>query len=199
MHTTRTDERHARTTASITTGLLVGLGAALLAALVAGCSGQAAPPPGTITASAPATTPAEPPPTPDPSPPTPRPAPAPAIAVPRELVGTWQSLEQGSAQVLYQIHEDGTFERAQVMQQQRPNGTFEMSIGIAGRITVDDSTLTVTPQRGVQTLHDPDSPSGSYDNQPVTDLSAEVYRWGMRGDQFVLVNQFGPVAYERVQ
>jgi hypothetical protein len=118
--------------------------------------------------------------------------------VPKQLVGTWQSLEQGSAQVLYVIHPDGTFERAQVMQQQRANGTLDMQIGIAGEINVDGRTFTVTPRRGVETLHDPDTPSGSYDNQPVTDLSVEVYQWGMQGDQFVLVNEFGPVAYARV-
>jgi len=44
-----------------------------------------------------------------------------------------------------------------------------------------------------------DSPSGSYDNQPVTDLTPEVYQWGMQDDRFTLVNEYGPVTYARVE
>ena len=125
------------------------------------------------------------------------PAPVPdAASVPGELAGTWQSLDQGSAEVLYTFRPDGRFERAEVMMQSRSSGTFEFDIGTTGVADVTGSTLTLTPQGGVQTLHDPDSPSGSYDGRPLDDLSKETYTWSREGENLVLVGRFGAVTYE---
>ena len=129
--------------------------------------------------------------------PTSSPAPVPgATSVPVELEGTWRSLDQGSAEVLYTFRPDGRFERAEVMMQSRSSGTFEFDIGTKGVVDVTGPTLTLTPQGGVQTLHDPDSPSGSYDGRPLDDLSKETYRWSREGENLVLVGRFGAVTYE---
>ncbi|WP_323095763.1 hypothetical protein [Intrasporangium sp. YIM S08009] len=117
--------------------------------------------------------------------------------VPSDLVGSWQSLDQGSAEVLYRIHEDGSFERAEVMMQPRTSGTFEMQVATKGTLSVEDGTLRVRPSGGWQTLHDPDSPSGSYDHQPLDDLSVETYQWSFDGPRLVLVGPYGAVPYER--
>ncbi len=135
--------------------------------------------------------------------PFPAPAPAPtresdATVIPRALEGTWQSLDQGSAEVLYTFSPDGRFVRAQVLMQSRTSGTFEFDIGTKGVVDVAGPTLTLTPESGVQTLHDPDSPSSSYDGRPLEDLSPETYTWSMQGDTLVLVGEFGTVAYEPV-
>jgi len=119
-----------------------------------------------------------------------------ATSVPVELEGTWRSLDQGSAEVLYTFRPDGRFERAEVMMQSRSSGTFEFDIGTKGVVDVTGPTLTLTPQGGVQTLHDPDSPSGSYDGRPLDDLSKETYRWSREGENLVLVGKFGAVTYE---
>lgn len=124
------------------------------------------------------------------------PAPVPDAVVPGELEGTWRSLDQGSAEVLYTFRPDGRFERAEVMMQSRSSGTFEFDIGTKGVVDVTGPTLTLTPQGGVQTLHDPDSPSGSYDGRPLDDLSKETYRWSREGENLVLVGRFGAVTYE---
>jgi hypothetical protein len=130
-------------------------------------------------------------------PPTSSPAPRPGeTSVPGELEGTWQSLDQGSAEVLYTFRPDGRFERAEVLMQSRSSGTFEFAIGTKGVADVAGSTLTLTPQEGVQTLHDPDSPSGSYDGRPLDDLSPETYTWSRQGEDLVLVGKFGAVTYE---
>jgi hypothetical protein len=120
----------------------------------------------------------------------------PLSSVPVELEGTWRSLDQGSAEVLYTFRPDGRFERAEVMMQSRSSGTFEFDIGTKGVVDVTGPTLTLTPQGGVQTLHDPDSPSGSYDGRPLDDLSKETYRWSREGENLVLVGRFGAVTYE---
>ncbi|KRB47104.1 hypothetical protein [Terrabacter sp. Soil810] len=115
-----------------------------------------------------------------------------------QLEGTWQSLDQGSAEVLYTFRPDGRFERAEVLMQSRSSGTFEFAIGTKGVVEVTGSTLTLKPQGGVQTLHDPDSPSGSYDGRPLDDLSPETYSWSRQGEDLVLVGKFGAVTYEPV-
>ncbi|WP_256792941.1 hypothetical protein [Terrabacter sp. Ter38] len=120
----------------------------------------------------------------------------PDAAVPGELAGTWQSLDQGSAEVLYTFRPDGRFERAEVLMQSRSSGTFEFDIGTKGVVDVTGSTLVLTPQGGTQTLHDPDSPSGSYDGRPLDDLSKETYTWSRQGENLVLVGTFGSVSYE---
>ncbi|WP_207556070.1 hypothetical protein [Intrasporangium flavum] len=117
--------------------------------------------------------------------------------VPEDLVGTWQSLDQGSAEVLYRIHPDGSFERAEVMMQQRSSGTFQMQVATKGTLSVEGRSLLVRPSGGWQSLHDPGSPSGDYDHQPLDDLSVEAYQWSFDGPHLVLVGQFGAVPYER--
>ena len=179
---------------------------------LAACGGGAPPPtpaPATVTVTqSPAPVP-RPAPTPSPAPspaPPPRPSPSPVevttpvveAVIPGELVGTWQSLDQGSAEVLYRFGPDGRFVRAQVMMQQRSSGTFEFSIGAKGVVQVRGSTLVVRPQSGVQSMHDPDSPSSSYDRRPLEDLSPETYTWSMQGDRLVLLGEYGAVPYERV-
>jgi hypothetical protein len=61
-------------------------------------------------------------------------------AVPAALVGTWQSLDQGSAEDLIEIHADGSYLRAMVLMQQRPSGMFSYSIGTRGKVEVQGRT-----------------------------------------------------------
>ena len=93
-----------------------------------------------------------------------------ASALPRGLAGTWTCLDQGSAEAMYEIHEDGTYRRARVLMQSRSSGTFTFSIGDAGTVRVKGTTLTVAPSRGAKSLSDPDSPSSNYRDRPLTDL-----------------------------
>jgi len=113
-------------------------GAAVLAFLVTSCGSPAVDPPRhvtrTVTASPSPAGPSESPssaPTDQPTE-TVRSYPSPAVgdqpaAVPTELVGTWQSVDQGSAEDL--IHADGSYLRAMLLMQQRPSGVFSFSVG----------------------------------------------------------------------
>ena len=112
-------------------------GAAVLALLVTSCGSPAAEPPRhvtrTVTASPSPAGPSESPssaPKDQPTEPVPS-YPSPAVddaagAVPAALVGTWQSLDQGSAEDLIEIHADGSYLRAMVLMQQRPSGMFSL-------------------------------------------------------------------------
>jgi hypothetical protein len=115
-----------------------------------------------------------------------------AGAVPAALVGTWQSVDQGSAEDLIEIHADGSYLRAMVLMQQRPSGIFSYTIATEGNVEVDGSTLRVVPTEGTESLTDPDSPSDSYTDQP-TDLEPEEYQWSVSGSSLFLDGEFGVV------
>jgi hypothetical protein len=117
-----------------------------------------------------------------------------AGAVPAELVGTWQSVDQGSAEDLVEIHADGSYLRAMVLMQQRPSGVFSYTIGTQGNVEVDGTTLRVVPTEGTESLTDPDSPSDSYTDQP-TDLEPEEYQWSVSGSSLFLDGEFGVVEF----
>jgi hypothetical protein len=117
--------------------------------------------------------------------------------VPRALVGTWTSLDQGSAEAMYEIHDDGTYRRARVLMQARSSGTFSFSIGDVGTIRVAGTTLTVRPIRGVKSLSDPDSPSSGYKDRPLTDLEPEPYTFSVTADRMTLTDANGSVPYAR--
>jgi hypothetical protein len=117
-----------------------------------------------------------------------------AGAVPAALVGTWQSVDQGSAEDLIEIHADGSYLRAMVLMQQRPSGMFSYTIGTTGNVEVDGTTLRVVPTEGTESLTDPDSPSDSYTDQP-TDLEPEEYQWSVSGSSLFLDGEFGVVEF----
>ena len=117
-----------------------------------------------------------------------------AGAVPAALVGTWQSVDQGSAEDLIEIHADGSYLRAMVLMQQRPSGMFSYTIGTKGNVEVDGTTLRVVPTEGTESLTDPDSPSDSYTDQP-TDLEPEEYQWSVSGSSLFLDGEFGVVEF----
>jgi hypothetical protein len=116
---------------------------------------------------------------------------------PRALVGDWRSLDQGSAEVLYSFYPDGTFERAMVLMQSRSSGTFSYSIGMTGTARVDGSRLILKPREGIKSMHDPDSASSSYQDRPLTDLTAETYTWSATEDEMSLDGTYGLVVYAR--
>ena len=115
-------------------------------------------------------------------------------ALPAALVGTWLSVDQGSAEDLIEIHADGSYVRAMVLMQQRPSGVFSYSIGTKGNVDVQGTTLRVVPTEGTESLTDPDAPSDSYTDQP-TDLTPEVYQWSVSGDSLFLDGKFGVVEF----
>jgi hypothetical protein len=115
-------------------------------------------------------------------------------AVPEALVGTWQSVDQGSAEDLIEIHRDGSYLRAMVLMQQRPSGVFSYTIGTKGNIEVQEATLRLVPTEGTESMTDPDSPSDSYTDQP-TDLTPEVYQWSASDGSLFLDGQFGVVEF----
>jgi hypothetical protein len=114
--------------------------------------------------------------------------------VPAELVGTWQSVDQGSAEDLIEIHTDGSYLRAMVLMQQRPSGVFSYSIGTKGNVDVQGTTLRVVPTEGTESMTDPDAPSDSYTDKP-TDLTPEVYQWSVSGGSLFLDGEFGVVEF----
>ena len=115
-------------------------------------------------------------------------------AVPAALVGTWQSLDQGSAEDLIEIHADGSYLRAMVLMQQRPSGMFSYSVGTKGNVEVLGTTLRLVPTEGTESLTDPDSPSESYTDQP-TDLTPQVYQWSESNGSLFLDGEFGVVEF----
>ena len=115
-------------------------------------------------------------------------------AVPAALVGTWQSLDQGSAEDLIEIHADGSYLRAMMLMQQRPSGIFSYSIGTKGNVEVQETTLRLVPTEGTESLTDPDSPSDSYTDQP-TDLTPQVYQWSTSSGSLFLDGEFGVVEF----
>ncbi len=117
-----------------------------------------------------------------------------AGAVPTTLVGTWQSVDQGSAEDLIEIHADGSYLRAMVLMQQRPSGVFSYTIATKGNVEVDGTTLRVVPTEGTESLTDPDSPSDSYTDQP-TDLAPQEYQWSVSGSSLFLDGEFGVVEF----
>jgi len=117
-----------------------------------------------------------------------------AGAVPAELVGTWQSVDQGSAEDLIEIHADGTYLRAMLLMQQRPSGVFSYSIGTKGNVDVQGTSLRIVPTEGTESMTDPDAPSDSYTEKP-TDLTPEVYEWSVSGGSLFLDGQFGVVEF----
>ncbi len=117
-----------------------------------------------------------------------------AGAVPAALVGTWQSVDQGSAEDLIEVHADGSYLRAMVLMQQRPSGMFSFTIATRGNVEVNGTTLRVVPTEGTESLTDPDSPSGSYTDQP-TDLEPQEYQWSVSGSSLFLDGEFGVVEF----
>lgn len=117
--------------------------------------------------------------------------------LPRGLAGTWTSLDQGSAEAMYELLDDGTYRRARVLMQSRASGTFSFTIGDVGTIRVSGATVTVTPSEGTTSLKDPDSPSSNYENRPLTDLTPERYTYSLSGDRLTLTDGNGAVSYQR--
>jgi hypothetical protein len=179
-------------------------GALLLVALVTSCSPPDAPSDPkaevtrTVTASPTPTEPSETPPTTAPTEPvTTDPGDGGESvtgAVPAELVGTWDSVDQGSAEDLIEIHTDGSYLRAMVLMQQRPSGMFSYTIGTKGNVEVQGTTLRLVPTEGTESMTDPDSPGDSYTDQP-TDLTPEVYQWSASNGSIFLDGEFGVVEF----
>ncbi|TKK85265.1 hypothetical protein FDA94_26735 [Herbidospora galbida] len=103
-------------------------------------------------------------------------------AFPAELLGTWQSTGAGDALLVYRFDGDGTYAHAGVLSQQRPSGVFSYEVGASGSVDVDGERLVLRPESGTTTLTDPDSPGSSYQDRPMTDLSAEEYTWALSAD-----------------
>jgi hypothetical protein len=116
-------------------------------------------------------------------------------AIPPELVGTWQSVDQGTAEDLIEMHADGSYLRATILMQQRPSGMFSFSIGAKGDIEIDGTTLRLVPTSGTESLTDPDAPSDSYTDRPLADLTPDVYEWSMSGGSLWLDGQYGVVEF----
>lgn len=121
--------------------------------------------------------------------------PDPAVALSPQLVGTWQSVDQGSAEDLIEVHADGSYLRAEVLLQQRPSGVFIFSIGTKGQVVVEGSTLRLVPTSGTASMSDPDAPSDSYTDRPLEDLTADVYQWSLSGGSLWLDGQYGVVEF----
>ncbi|MEU4513625.1 hypothetical protein AB0G05_29350 [Nonomuraea wenchangensis] len=122
----------------------------------------------------------------------------PETTFPSPLVGLWESTGQGNALLVYKFDEDGTYRHAGVLNQQRPSGVFSFEIAVKGQAEADGETLVLRPAEGTKTLRDPDSPSGSYRDRPMDDLSPERYSWRLADDVLVLTSGSGEaVSYKR--
>ena len=117
------------------------------------------------------------------------------MTFPSKLVGSWQAVDQGSADDLIELHADGSYIRAMVLMQQRPSGVFSFSIGSKGKAKVKGTTLSLAPTSGKQSMSDPDSPSSSYTNAPLDDYTPDVYRWKMSGGSLWLNGKYGLVEF----
>ncbi|MEV6598686.1 hypothetical protein AB0M36_17775 [Actinoplanes sp. NPDC051346] len=107
-------------------------------------------------------------------------------ALPATLVGSWVSTGEGNAEMIYEFDADGTYRYAGVLMQQRPSGLFSFEVGAAGTARATRTRITLRPQRGTQTLKDPDSPDGGW--QRPADTTPKVLRWRMSGDKLLLTD-----------
>jgi hypothetical protein len=119
----------------------------------------------------------------------------PPEAFPSGLVGTWQSVDQGSAEDLIEIHADGSYLRAMLLTQQRPTGVFSFSIGARGQVVVQGSSLQLAPTSGSQSMSDPDAPSASYTDRPLDDLTPDAFQWSLHGGSLWLNGKYGLVEF----
>lgn len=116
-------------------------------------------------------------------------------AVPIGLVGTWQSVDQGSAEDLIEIHADGSYLRAMLLTQQRPSGVFSFSIGSRGQVVVQGPDLQLEPTSGTQSMNDPDAPSSSYTDRPLEDLTPDAFKWSLKNGSLWLSGKYGLVEF----
>lgn len=117
------------------------------------------------------------------------------VTFPRELVGTWQSVDQGSAEDLIEIHPDGSYLRAMLLMQQRPSGVFSFSIGTTGQVVVQGATLQLAPSSGTESMSDPDAPSASYTDRALEDFTPDVFHWSLNGGSLWLNGKYGLVEF----
>ncbi|NJP92026.1 hypothetical protein HCN51_21610 [Nonomuraea sp. FMUSA5-5] len=122
----------------------------------------------------------------------------PAATFPSPLVGIWESTGPGAALLVYKFDENGTYRHAGVLNQQRASGVFSFEIAVMGQAEADGETLILRPAAGTKTLRDPDSPSSSYRDRPMDDLSPERYAWRMADGMLKLTSDSGDtISYKR--
>jgi hypothetical protein len=107
-------------------------------------------------------------------------------AVPAKLVGSWVSTGGGNAEMIYEFDADGVYRYAGVILQQRPSGVFSFEIGATGRASFTGSRLTLRPERGTQTLKDPDAADGGW-QRPIS-TEQQVLRWRMSGGRLQITD-----------
>ena len=110
-------------------------------------------------------------------------------------MGTWQSVDQGSAEDLIEIHPDGSYLRAMLLMQQRPSGVFSFSTGTTGQVVVQGATLQLAPSSGTESMSDPDAPSASYTDRALEDLTPDVFQWSVDGGSLWLNGKYGLVEF----
>ncbi|GLZ28014.1 hypothetical protein Lesp02_02040 [Lentzea sp. NBRC 105346] len=125
--------------------------------------------------------------------PPPAPSSAEIAAVPRELIGTWESQAQGDALDVIVFVDPARFKRAEVLTQQRDSGLFEYSIASRGTVRVTGNELVLAPDWGTQTLKDPDGPGWE---RPI-ELVPVRFRWSVNGNELRLEGSTGEVVYAR--
>ncbi|MEA2137554.1 MAG: hypothetical protein QOG56_704 [Solirubrobacteraceae bacterium] len=128
-----------------------------------------------------------------------RPAPAAvrASVLPRELVATWISTDEGAAELIYVFNDDGTYKHAGVLLQERDTGLFSYKIGARGSARTRGHTLVLRQHSGTQSLRDPDSPSSNFDK--AMRPTVKRYTWATRGGLLFLTDstEAQPIEYRR--
>lgn len=64
--------------------------------------------------------------------------------LPGELAGEWVNVLRGNAEIVYRFRTDGTYDRASVLVQERPSGTFSFTTTARGNAKISGNVLTLT-------------------------------------------------------
>ncbi|MEU7663414.1 hypothetical protein [Streptomyces lincolnensis] len=98
-------------------------------------------------------------------------------ALPRPLVGAWESNE-GTGTIAYRFTADGRYLYAGILATPTPEGVAQITLAAEGTATADGDTLLLEPTRYTISREDPGDPAGNYTDRP-GELTPERHTWSL--------------------
>jgi hypothetical protein len=107
-------------------------------------------------------------------------APVEDSALPRPLVGAWESNE-GTGTIAYRFVADGRYAYAGILATPTPDGVAQITFAAQGTATAEGDTLLLEPTRYTISREDPGDPAGNYTDRPA-ELTPERHTWALPSD-----------------